>query len=358
MSLVTIEATASSDAAREALKSDLGFGRLFADLMLTARHTAERGWHEVRIVPYGPLSLSPAAKVLHYGLEIFEGHKAYKWPSGDVALFRPEANAQRLNASARRLCLPEVPVEHQLAWTDALIHAVRDWVPQSEGSSAYVRPTLIATEPSLGVRPASEHLYYVIVSPVGPYFKGGFKPISVLVEPELVRASVGGIGAAKTGGNYAAGLLGQERAIRAGFDQVLWLDSVRHERLEELNAMNVMVVQGKNLVTPPLTDTILAGVTRRSVLELAPDLGLAPVERPITITEVADGIASGSVTELFAVGTAAVVTPIGSLGHSGAKLTVGDGQPGTQTRRIYEAITAIQFGLAEDRHGWMRVVSE
>jgi branched-chain amino acid aminotransferase len=349
---------AKSDPGRAHIERDApaSFGHVLADLMVQIHHDHERGWHDATIAPFAPLEISPAAKVLHYGQEIFEGHKAYRWSDDEVALFRPELNARRLNISARRMRLPEVPEELQLEAVELLVDLVREWVPEKPGTSLYLRPALIGTEPTLGVGPSHSHLYFVIASPVGPYFPRGFSSISILVEEDQIRAAPGGVGAAKTGGNYAAGLAAQQRAREAGYDQVLWLDSVNRLYIEELNAMNVFAVINGVLCTPPLSGTILSGITRRTVLEIAQDLKLQAVERPIAIDQLVDDIDSGEVSELFAVGTAAIITPIGTLGFGGKQQTIGDGQPGPLAKEIYSAITGIQFGTLPDRHGWMRIV--
>ncbi len=317
---------------------------------------ADRGWHDAAVVPFAPLRLSPAAKVLHYSQEIFEGHKAYRWPSGQVALFRPELNARRLNRSARRMCLPEIPVELQLAAIDTLTHLLRAWVPSEPATSLYLRPAIIGTEAALGVSASAEHLYFVIASPVGSYFPA-CACVSILVEQEQVRAAVGGVGAAKTGGNYAAGLDAQRRAAEQGFDQVLWLDAAERRYVEELGAMNMFAVIDGAVVTPPLGGTILPGITRQSVLELAPELGLVARELPLPIDDLVAGLGDGRVSELFAVGTAAVVTPVGELGHLGQRHVVGDGKPGPVVERVRRAITDLQYGRRPDERGWMRLVN-
>lgn len=354
----TIEIRGRSDARRaaEVLEKPLDFGRVIADLMVTIEHDADRGWHDAAVVPTRDLSLSPAAKVLHYGCELFEGHKAYRWPDGRIALFRPQLNAARLNASATRLCMPTIPVELQLRATLALVDQVREWVPRAEDASLYLRPTMIGTEAALGVGVSSRHLYFVVASPVGPYFSKSAGPIRVWVEQDDVRAVRGGIGFAKAGGNYGAGLAAQQRAKARGFDQVLFLDALERRYVEEMHAMNVMFVEGDRLVTPPLTGTILDGVTRRSVLQCAPDLGLQPCERPVEIHDLVDGIASGRVQEAFTLGTAAVITPIGVLHYGDRDYPIGGGRPGPLVPRIYAAITDIQFGRQPDRYGWMTLV--
>lgn len=354
----SIEIRARSDVqkARETLSKPLDFGRVIADLMLTVQHDPERGWHDAGVVPTRDLSLSPAAKVLHYGCELFEGHKAYRWPDDRVALFRPELNAARLNVSASRLCMPTIPVELQKRATLALVDQIREWVPRSEDASLYLRPTMVGTEAALGVGVSRTHLYFVVASPVGPYFSRSAGPIKVWVETEDVRAVRGGVGFAKAGGNYAAGMAAQQRAKARGYDQVLFLDALERRFLEEMHAMNVMVVEGDELVTPALTGSILDGITRRSVLECAPDLGLTPRQRTIDIHELVGKIEDGRVREMFTLGTAAVVTPIGLLHFGDRDYTIGGGAAGPCCRRIYEALTDIQFGRKPDVYGWMTVV--
>lgn len=355
-STLRIEARSDAERARQVLSGSLAFGQSIADLMVLIPHTREKGWHDPAIVPYGPLEIPPAAKVFHYSLELFEGHKAYRWPNGDIALFRPEENARRLNRSARGLAMPEIPEELQLEAIETLVDLLRDWVPDVEGSALYLRPTMIGTDPTLGVAPSNRHLYFVLASPVGPYFVNGFAPISILVEEERVRAAVGGVGDVKTGGNYAGGMAVQERAKAAGFDQVLWLDAKEHAFVEELHAMNAFVVQGTTLITPPLDGAILPGITRASILQAATDLGLKPREEPIRIEDLVDGIRSGRVTEMFAAGTAAAITPIGVLGYRGKRWTPGDGEPGPVSRKLYDVLFGTQYGRTPDRYGWMRVV--
>jgi branched-chain amino acid aminotransferase len=355
----TLEIRARSDVqkAREALSKPLDFGRVIADLMVTIHHDPDRGWHDAAVVPTRSLSLSPVAKVLHYGCELFEGHKAYRWPDGRVALFRPELNAARLNVSASRLGMPTLPVDLQLGATMALVGELREWVPRGEDASLYLRPTMIGTEAALGVGVSRTHLYFVVASPVGPYFPTSAGPIKVWVEPEDVRAVRGGVGFAKAGGNYAGGMAAQQRAKARGYDQVLFLDALEHRYLEEMHAMNVMLVEGDELVTPPLGGTILDGVTRRSILECAPDLGLVPRERPVDVRELVARIEEGRVSEMFTAGTAAVITPIGVLHVDGRDHRIGTGQAGPCHRRIYERLTGIQYGRHPDVYGWMRVVA-
>ena len=356
MKPIPILAHSDPSNARQALAEPLVFGRVFADLMASARHDPARGWHAAQVGPFQTIPMSPAAKVLHYGLEIFEGHKAYRWPDGSVALFRHRQNAERLNASARRMAMPEVPTQLQIALTEGLVDQLRDWVPNEAGSSLYLRPTLIGTEPALGIGPAQSHLYFIIASPVGPYFSQGFASVSIRVDEKHIRAAPGGVGSAKTGGNYAAGLLAQEQAKADGFDQVLFLDALERRYLEELAGMNVFVLLDGALCTPPLGDTILAGITRRSLFECAADLGIEAREQPLAIDEVLADIRSGRLSEMMAVGTGAIITPIGELGVGGKRIRIGDGQPGPVTTRLYDTLTGIQQGQIDDPYGWMQVV--
>ena len=355
---VTVEPLAGSRRAQ--LPSDpaaLGFGQHFTDRMLTAAWEEGAGWRDARIGPYRPLVLDPSTKVFHYGQEVFEGLKAYRRADGGVVLFRPEMNAARLNRSAARLALPEVPEELFLEGIAQLVRLEREWIPAAEGTSLYIRPTLIAVDRSLGVKPASECLFFVILSPVGAYYAAGFTPVRILVEDHYVRAVPGGTGAAKTGGNYAASLAAGRKAKELGFEQVLWLDAIHRRFVEEVGAMNIFFVADGRLVTPALTDSFLAGVTRDSVLALAPALGIAAEERPVPIDELLAGVRSGRVSEAFGTGTAAVVSPVGVLGYKGEEVVVGGGAVGPVTRRLYDTLTGIQYGRLPDRFGWLRRVA-
>lgn len=343
--------------ASAALEQNLGFGRIFADKMFQMKYTQDRGWHDASIVPFGNLQLSPAAMVFHYGQEIFEGHKAYRWEDGRIALFRPEKNARRLNDSTYRMAMPQIPEEVQLDATLTLVKQLEAWVPKQRDASLYIRPTMIATEASLGVRPANEYLYFIICSPVGPYYPTGFAPVKVRAEDQFIRAVPGGTGSAKTGGNYAGGLFAQAQAKAEGYLGVLWLDALNRRDVEEIGAMNVMFVIDGKLVTSELKGSILAGVTRDSVLAMAPNLGLEAVERPTSIDEILEGLQSGRVTEAFGVGTAAVITPIGYIGYKGVDHKVTGDQVGPVANLIYKTLTDIQWGRIPDTYGWMRVVS-
>ncbi|WP_454084964.1 branched-chain amino acid aminotransferase [Georgenia sp. Marseille-Q6866] len=342
-------------AERAAALDRLSFGVEFTDHMARATWTVDGGWHGHRVEGFAPLELSPAASVLHYGQEIFEGLKAYRHADGSAWAFRPEANARRFQASARRLAMPELPVEDFLASIRALVETDLEWVPAAAGASLYLRPFMIATEPFLGVRPSHRYEYLVIASPVGPYFVNGFQPVSIWVAEDYHRAGPGGTGNAKFGGNYAASLLPQQTAYARGFDQVCFLDASTGTNLEELGGMNVFVVGADGVVrTPALTGTILEGVTRSSILTLLADQGTPVEECDIPLKGLLAGIRDGSVSEVFACGTAAVITPIGRLAGESFDVTVADGAAGPVTERLFTQLTDIQFGHAPDPHGWMQ----
>ncbi|TME44198.1 MAG: branched-chain amino acid aminotransferase, partial [Chloroflexi bacterium] len=306
-----------------------------------------------RIEPYHHLRLDPAAAVLHYGQEIFEGLKAFRGVDGRVRLFRPRRHAERLVNSARRVCIPPMDVDHVVDSFVRLVSLERDWVPHTLGTSLYVRPTIIATEAFLGVRPAANYLYYIILSPVGAYHSAGLAPIKILVEEQYARAVQGGVGAAKTGGNYAASLLASEEARQLGFDQVLWLDGAHRRSIDEVGTMNIMVRINDEVLTPPLSGTILAGVTRGSVITLLRDWGIPVSERPVTIDEVVRAAADGSLRELWGTGTATGILPVGELGYRGQTLMVNGGHTGEWTQRLSDGLQAIQYGMDSDPHEWM-----
>ncbi|WP_159623577.1 branched-chain amino acid aminotransferase [Ruania rhizosphaerae] len=342
-------------AERTAALEHLAFGAVFSDHMAHAVWTPDAGWHDQRVEAYAPISLDPAAAVLHYAQEIFEGLKAYRHADGSVWAFRPEANAARFAASAHRLALPELPAAQFLGSIEALVSTDLEWVPGSVGSSLYLRPFMFASEPFLGVRPSQQVDYLLIASPSGPYFTSGFQPVSIWVAEGYHRAGPGGTGAAKCGGNYAASLLPQQQAIENGCAQVCFLDAATNTYLEELGGMNVFIVTDDGEVhTPALTGTILEGVTRRSILQLLADDGRQVHERQISLAEITEQIASGRITEIFACGTAAVVTPIGELKSTGFDLTVAGGEAGPVTQWLYQHLTDLQYGRIEDPYGWMR----
>ncbi|GAB3760361.1 branched-chain amino acid aminotransferase [Microlunatus parietis] len=347
-----------SDAERAAILANPGFGSNFTDHMAVATWTADQGWHEAGIVPYGPFSLDPASAVLHYAQEIFEGLKAYHHADGSVWLFRPERNAARFHRSAVRLALPPLPEEDFLASIEALVAADRAWVPTLEEQSLYLRPFMFASEVFLGVRPAARVTYSCIASPAGAYFSSGVKPVKIWVSTSYTRAAPGGTGAAKCGGNYAASLIAQAEAAENGCEQVVFADAAEHTWLEELGGMNVYLVTADDqLLTPELSGTILEGVTRESILILAKDHGLTPVERKISLAEVLEGVGSGAIKEVFACGTAAVITPIAELKDADGSHRVGIGEAGEVTAAIRSALLDIQYGRAEDTHNWLRRVS-
>jgi branched-chain amino acid aminotransferase len=352
------------DDEREAVLANPGFGKTFTDHMVLAMWTAGRGWHDAKVTAYGPLSLYPSAAVLHYAQEIFEGMKAYRHADGSVWTFRPEVNAARFARSARRLALPELPEADFLASIKALVATDQKWVPAGDSAEAslYLRPFMFASEAFLGVRPAAEVTYCVIASPAGPYFAGGLKPVSIWLSTSYTRAAPGGTGAAKAGGNYAASLAAQVEATANGCDQVAFLDAVDRRWVEELGGMNLFFVyRDGTIVTPELTGTILEGVTRASIIELAEDLHLKVDERRISIEEWRDGAASGEITEVFACGTAALVTPVGQLTWQGGQVVIGDHQVdagiGPVTSSIRQALIDVQYGRAADSHGWLTRVA-
>ena len=343
--------------ARQAILADPGFGRYFTDHMVSATWTRDEGWHDAKLEPYGPLTLDPAAAVLHYGQEIFEGLKAYRHADGSVWGFRTEANGERFMHSARRLALPAFPVEDFLASIDLLVRTDLAWVPSGEETSLYLRPFMFASEPFLGVRPAAEIRYLLIACPVGSYFAGGVKPVSIWLSTAYTRAARGGTGAAKCGGNYAASLAAQLEASAHGCQQVCFLDAVDRHWVEELGGMNLYFVRRDGrLVTPELTGTILEGVTRSSVLELAKELGFDVEERRVGIDEWRDGVGSGEIAEVFACGTAAVITPVGRVLSNQGEFVVNGNQPGEITMAMRERLTAIQRGEYEDTHGWVHTL--
>ena len=339
---------AKTAAERDALLADPVFGTVFTDHMVQITWTAGEGWHDAAVTPYGALSLDPAAAVLHYGQEIFEGIKAYRHADGSIHTFRPDENGRRLQRSAHRLALPELPVDAFVQSLRELVSVDGAWVPGGDDQSLYLRPFMFASEPFLGVRPANEVSYLVIASPVGAYFKGGAKPVSIWLSEEYARAGKGGTGAAKTGGNYAASLLPQAEAYEQGCEQVVFLDA--EGNVEELGGMNIVFVRKDGTLVTPESDSILEGITRLSLLQLAKDRGHAVERRPVTLTEWREGVASGDIVEAFACGTAAVVAPIGTLkGHDFA-----DAQPlGELALSLREELTDIQYGRREDTHGWL-----
>ncbi len=348
--------TATSDERLAEILANPGFGINFTDHMFTVEWTPA-GWSGARVTPYGPLTLDPATAVLHYAQEIFEGMKAYRHDDGSVWTFRPEANAERMVRSSRRLALPELPPEDFVQAVDALVEADQRWVPDAAGEkSLYIRPFMIATEAFLGVRPAQHVTFMVIASPAGAYFSKGVKPINLWLSTEYTRAGRGGMGAAKTGGNYASSLIAQQEASGHGCDQVVFLDAQEGQYVEELGGMNMYFVYADGHIVTPEVGTILEGITRSSIIELAGKLGHHVEERRISVDEWRDGVASGDIVEVFACGTAAVVTPVGQLKWDGGEVGAADGDAGELTMRIRQALVDIQYGRADDTFGWMHQV--
>ncbi|MBQ6678666.1 MAG: branched-chain amino acid aminotransferase [Lachnospiraceae bacterium] len=332
--------------------SKLGFGKYFTDHMFMMDYTPDKGWYDARIVPYGNLSLSPACTALHYGSEIFEGLKAYRCPDGSVQLFRPIENVRRMNRSAERLCLPTIPEEDLLQAITALVDMERDWVPSEPGTSLYIRPFLFGNDESLGVHSVQHATFVIILSPVGSYYKEGLNPVRIMIEDQDVRAVRGGTGEAKCGGNYAASNRAGDRAEKKGYSQVLWLDGVERKYIEEVGAMNVMFLINGTVVTPKLTGSILPGITRKSIIELLKDEGRKVEERLLSVDELAAAMADGSLEEAWGCGTAAVVSPIGELCYKDQVYIVNEGRIGALTQHLYDTLTGIQWGKAEDRFNW------
>lgn len=333
-------------------ESKLVFGKEFTNRMFALDYSQEQGWHQPRIQEYGPLQLDPAALVLHYAQEIFEGLKAFRQPDGGIALFRPRDNFVRMNHGARRMCMPELDPDFALAALQELLRLEAQWVPSSPGTSLYIRPTMIATEPVLGVKPASQYLFYIILSPVAAYYKNGLSPVKIWISDDYVRAAPGGTGAVKTGGNYGASLYASTEAAAHGYDQVLWLDAKEKRYIEEVGSMNMCFVRDGKVITSPLDGTILDGITRRCVLQLLADMGIEVEERSLTVDEVMADAASGRITEAFGTGTAVVISPVAQLTYKDRTVTLGDGDTGELSQKLYDTLTGIQYGHLEDPYGW------
>ena len=343
---------------RDAMLADPGFGRYFSDHMARVSWTKELGWHDAQVVPYGPLALDPATNFVHYGQSIFEGLKAYRMHDGTISTFRPDRNAARFRKSAQRLAMPELPDDFFLGSIDALLDIDSDWVPSGEDRSLYLRPFMFSTEVGLGVRPADRYSYLLIASPAGAYFPKGVKPVSVWLSEDFVRAAPGGTGEAKCAGNYAASLVAQAEAIEHGCDQVVWLDAAEHRWVEEMGGMNLFFVVGSGdnakLLTPELSGALLPGITRESILTMGADLGYSVEEGRINVDDWRKGNESGEITEVFACGTAAVITPVGHVKGRTGEWNVGNGEPGEVTMRLRNALTDLQTGKADDPYGWRR----
>lgn len=334
-------------------ESQLGFGKIFTDHMFMMEYERGRGWHDARVVPHGPLSLDPATAVLHYAQSMFEGMKAFRSPGGTVRMFRPERHCERMASGAPRLCMPSPDPRHMQRALATLIGVDHDWVPSGPLSALYIRPTLIATDPVLGVRASSRYLFFAITSPVGPYYPDGFQPLRLWVEDRYIRAAPGGLGSVKSSANYVASLYASEEARARGYAQVVWLDAVNHRTLEEVSTMNLFVRIGDEVITAPLEGTVLGGVTRDCVLTLARSWGLKASERRVSIDQLMDAERDGSLQEVFGCGTACVIAPVGELGYRDGKIVVNRGQVGELSRRLYDTINGIQHGTLPDTHNWM-----
>ncbi|GHV26603.1 branched-chain-amino-acid aminotransferase 2 [Clostridia bacterium] len=333
-------------------ESKLGFGKLFTDHMFMMDFTRDKGWHDARIVPYGPLSLDPSATVLHYSQSIFEGMKAYREDSGKIRLFRPRDNFIRLNTSARRLSIPEIDVDNALAALHKLINIEQDWVPSTVGASLYIRPTIIADDPFLGVHAADKYIFFIILSPSGAYYPQGLAPIDILVEKEYVRSVRGGLGYTKAGANYAASILAGDIASKNGFQQVLWLDGSERKYIEEVGSMNIFFKVNGEIWTPELSGSILPGITRDSVIKIARDMGITIIEKRIDVNELFKLGEDGLIEEVFGSGTAAVISPVGSLTYNGKRLTINNGEIGALSQTLYDRLIGIQYGKINDPYGW------
>ena len=345
---------AASLKAKPTDESALGFGKIFTDYMFVMEYETGKGWHNARITPFADLSLSPAAMCLHYGQEVFEGMKAYRRADGGIQLFRPRENFKRLNQSNQRLVIPQINEEDALQGLEELLKVEKDWVPHSKGASLYIRPFIIAVDPFLGVHPGDKYLFIIILSPSGAYYASGLNPVNIYVESKYVRAVRGGMGFAKTGGNYAASLHSQADAYEQGYSQVLWLDGVEQKYIEEVGAMNIAFVIDGEVVTPSLeTGSILSGITRKSALELCRSKGIPVSERRITIQEIADAYDAGKLSEVFGTGTAAVISPVGHLKWGDKVMTINNNKIGPVSQMIYDTLTGIQWGKIPDEFGWI-----
>ncbi len=335
--------------------NNLVFGKTFTDYMFIMDYNDAEGWHDARIQPYGKIEMSPSSCVLHYAQGLFEGMKAYK-NNNEVYLFRPSENFKRMNDGCDRLCIPSIDVDFAIGALKKLIDIERDWIPSNEGAALYIRPFIVADEEALGVHPAAVYRFMIILSPVASYYSGGFSPIDIMVEQDYIRSAPGGTGAVKAIGNYAASLKGQSRAGKKGCSQVMWLDGVERKYVEEVGAMNIFFVINGELHTPALSGSLLPGITRRSVIELAKSLGYTVSERNITIEEIIEGAKNSTVTECFGSGTAVVISPVGSINYNGERVEINGAQTGTTTVDLYRRLTDIQYGRAEDPFGWRVLV--
>lgn len=331
----------------------LAFGTVFTDHMFMMDYDREKGWHNGRIVPYAPISLDPAASVFHYAQEMFEGLKSYKSDDGRILLFRPDMNEKRAKLTCDRICIPALPEGLMVEAVKAIVSADRDWIPEKEGTSLYIRPFIIATEPFLGVRDAYNYLFMIILSPVGPYYKGGLAPTRIFVEDEYVRSVPGGTGSVKIGGNYAVGLRSEQKAHKKGYSQVLWLDGIERKYVEEIGTSNAFFAIDNEVITAPLSGSILPGITRDSVIKLLQSWGMKVCERKLSISEVFEAHEAGRLEEVFATGTAAVISPVGELCWQNKEIIINNGEIGSISQRLYDELTAIQYGRKKDDFGWV-----
>jgi branched-chain amino acid aminotransferase len=355
MEKITIELNPNPKAKPED-ESKLGFGHLFTDHMFIMDYKDGKGWYNPRIVPFGPLTLSPATMCLHYGQEVFEGLKAYRTADGKIQLFRPDENFKRLNVSNERLVIPAIDEEFALHALNELVKVDKDWVPHTDGASLYIRPFIISVDPYLGVRPASEYMFIIIMSPSGAYYSSGLDPVSIYVESNYVRAVKGGMGFTKTAGNYAASLIAQNEAHEQDYSQVLWLDGVEKKYIEEVGAMNIFFKIDGEIITPALHGSILSGITRKSAIELCKSWGMKVSEKRITIQEVAEAYDNGKLEEVFGTGTAAVISPVGRLKWQDKVMIINDNKIGEVSQKLYDTMTGIQYGKIKDEFGWIREV--
>jgi len=350
---VNISVTLTQNPKARPDESKLGFGKYYTDHMFMMNYDIGQGWHDARIVPYGPIALEPSAMCIHYAQETFEGLKAYRHEDGSISLFRPMENARRLNASDDRLCIPYIPEEDIIQAIRELVRVDQDWVPRQPETSLYIRPFVFATQPNVGVHPSESYLFVIILSPVGAYYAEGLAPVKIYVEDKYTRASRGGTGATKAAANYAQSLKAQQEAHEKGYSQVLWLDSVEQKYVEEVGAMNIFFKIDGEVITPALTGSILPGITRKSTVELLKHWGIPVSERRLSVQEIVDAAHSGKLEEVFGTGTAAVVSPVGELCYNGEKFTVSNNQIGELTQKIYDELTGIQWGKRPDPFGWV-----
>ncbi len=358
MEIKVIQASAEKRKAKPSDESKLGFGKIFTDHIFTMSWHEGKGWHDPMIEPYRPFQLDPTAMCLHYAQEIFEGLKAYRGKGGAIFLFRPMENVRRMNVSAERLCMPQVDEGLFMEAMTKLVLLEKEWIPHGSGTSMYIRPTMIATEPALGVHAAHEYLFFIVVGPVRTYYPEGFAPTKIFVTEEYCRAAPGGTGYCKAGGNYAASLYAGEIAKKMGYTQVLWLDPVEHKYIEEVGTSNMFFLIGDELITAPLTGTILPGVTRDSVIRLAGSWGVKVSERRLSMDEIMAAIVGGTMREAFASGTAAIVSPVGQLYYRKKEYPIGDGLTGRLTERLYNEILQIQYGMKDDPFGWRLKIAD